>query len=138
MQILEELIGKKAKVVDKPCPPSEPIVTFADVSKAKRLLGWEPKVQVEEGLRNFVDWMAHGESAVISSNAPKSIYGENSFYATSSPSTILRPLPNVKSCFARSTPISMISPSAKSPARSLCANGFSIRCWMTRFNGRAP
>jgi len=57
VQILEELIGKKAKAVDKPCPPSEPIVTFADVSKAKKLLGWEPKVQVEEGLKHFVEWM---------------------------------------------------------------------------------
>ena len=53
----EELLGKKAVIVDTPVPPSEPLVTFADISKAKKLLGYEPKVMVEEGLRRFVQWM---------------------------------------------------------------------------------
>jgi UDP-glucuronate 4-epimerase len=57
VQIIEKLVGRKAIVVDKPAPPSEPIVTYADVSKAKRLIGYEPKVQVEEGLDRFVNWM---------------------------------------------------------------------------------
>jgi UDP-glucuronate 4-epimerase len=57
VQVLEGLLGKKAIVVDTPCPPSEPIVTFADVSKAKRILGYEPKVRVNQGLKNFVEWM---------------------------------------------------------------------------------
>lgn len=57
VKIIEELVGRKAIAVDKPAPPSEPIVTFADVSKAKKLIGYEPKVMVEEGLANFVQWM---------------------------------------------------------------------------------
>jgi UDP-glucuronate 4-epimerase len=55
------LLGKKAIVKDVPAPASEPIVTYADVSKARRLLGYEPKVNVEEGLRRFVAWLREAE-----------------------------------------------------------------------------
>ena len=57
VKILENLLGKKAIVKDVPAPASEPIVTYADVSKARKLLGYEPKVNVEEGLRRFVEWL---------------------------------------------------------------------------------
>jgi len=57
VQIIEELVGEKAQAIDKPAPASEPIVTFADTSKARRMLGYEPKVMAEEGLRRFVQWM---------------------------------------------------------------------------------
>jgi UDP-glucuronate 4-epimerase len=57
VQILERLLGKKAVIKETPAPPSEPIVTYADVSKARRLLGYDPKVNVEEGLRRFVEWL---------------------------------------------------------------------------------
>jgi UDP-glucuronate 4-epimerase len=57
VQILEDLLGRKANIVDTPAPASEPIVTYADVSKARALLGYEPKVNVEQGLRQFVEWM---------------------------------------------------------------------------------
>ena len=57
VEIIEELVGRKAQTIDKPAPASEPIITYADVSKAKRLIGYEPKVMVEEGLRRFVEWM---------------------------------------------------------------------------------
>ena len=42
---------------ETPAPASEPLVTYADVSKAKRLLGYEPQVKVEEGLARFVEWL---------------------------------------------------------------------------------
>jgi nucleoside-diphosphate-sugar epimerase len=32
------------------------VATWADVEKAKRLLGYDPKVGIEEGLSRFVDW----------------------------------------------------------------------------------
>lgn len=53
---LEELLGRKAHIVDTPTPPSEPFQTFADISKARRLLGYEPTTPVEEGLARFVTW----------------------------------------------------------------------------------
>src|SRR5688572_10514041 len=57
VRILEKLLGKKAVIKETPAPPSEPIVTYADVSKARRMLGYEPKVNVEEGLTRFVAWL---------------------------------------------------------------------------------
>jgi UDP-glucuronate 4-epimerase len=53
---LEKLLGRTASVVDAPTPASEPLITFADISKARKLLGYEPKVSVEQGLANFIDW----------------------------------------------------------------------------------
>lgn len=57
VQILEEILGTSARIVDAPCPPSEPLATFADISKARRLFGYEPQTTVETGLSNFVEWM---------------------------------------------------------------------------------
>ncbi|MFT3786140.1 MAG: GDP-mannose 4,6-dehydratase [Tepidisphaeraceae bacterium] len=54
---LERLLEKKAQIIDTPTPASEPPFTYADVSRAKRLLGYEPKVNVAEGLRRFIDWL---------------------------------------------------------------------------------
>jgi UDP-glucuronate 4-epimerase len=34
-------------------------VTWADISKAKTLLGWEPKVGFEEGMKRLMEWHSH-------------------------------------------------------------------------------
>lgn len=57
VQILEELLHRKAVVQDVPAPASEPLITYADTAKAKALLGYEPKVSIEEGLARFVNWL---------------------------------------------------------------------------------
>ncbi len=54
---LEKASGKTARIVDRPSPPGELIVTYANVEKAKRLLGYEPKVSVEEGAKHLIDWL---------------------------------------------------------------------------------
>jgi UDP-glucuronate 4-epimerase len=56
VRTLEKLLGREAKIVDAPCPPSEPLVTYADITKARMMLGYEPKVNVEEGLSRFIQW----------------------------------------------------------------------------------
>ena len=38
-------------------PFHEPLITYADTSKANALLGYEPKVTIEEGLSRFVNWL---------------------------------------------------------------------------------
>ncbi len=53
---LEELIGKKAKIDYKPFQVADLMETQADISKAKRLLDWEPQVSIEEGLKKSVNW----------------------------------------------------------------------------------
>ncbi len=57
IEVLEQILGKKAAIVDTPTPPTEPMITHADISKARQMLGYEPKVMVEEGMRRFVEWM---------------------------------------------------------------------------------
>ncbi|MCL2647392.1 MAG: GDP-mannose 4,6-dehydratase [Phycisphaerales bacterium] len=57
VQTLETLLNKKATILDTPTPPSEPQISYADVTKAKTLLGYTPKTQVETGLSNFITWM---------------------------------------------------------------------------------
>lgn len=54
---LEKLLGKKAICNNVPTPESEPLITYADITKARKLLGYEPKVMVEEGLARFIDWL---------------------------------------------------------------------------------
>src|SRR5882724_3945689 len=44
----------------------------------------------------------------------------------------------LKSCLDELTSTRIVSPSTNSPERILAARGFSMRCWMMRFSGRAP
>jgi UDP-glucuronate 4-epimerase len=53
---LEELLGKKAKIDHKPFHVADLMETWADISKAKNLLGWEPQVLLDEGLEKSVQW----------------------------------------------------------------------------------
>jgi len=57
VQALEEALGKKA--VRKPLPPQpgDMLVTYADLTKSRRLLGYDPQVGFEEGIRRFVEWL---------------------------------------------------------------------------------
>jgi UDP-glucuronate 4-epimerase len=56
IRTLEKILNRKANSIDVPTPPSEPMITFADITKARRLLGYEPKVNVEVGLERFIGW----------------------------------------------------------------------------------
>jgi UDP-glucuronate 4-epimerase len=53
---LERVTGKKAIRDAKPPQPGDVPLTWADVSKAGRLLGYQPRVSIEDGLRRFVEW----------------------------------------------------------------------------------
>jgi UDP-glucuronate 4-epimerase len=56
VELLESALGKKALVERKPEQPGDVPQTWADVSKSGRLLGYAPKVKIEEGIPLFVDW----------------------------------------------------------------------------------
>ncbi len=54
LQLAKEMLaltGSKSKIEFKPLPVDDPKVRQPDISKAKKILGWEPKVSREEGLR---------------------------------------------------------------------------------------
>lgn len=53
---IEKALGKKAKRIERPFHKADMLETGADIRKAKRLLGWEPAVGVEEGVRRSVSW----------------------------------------------------------------------------------
>jgi UDP-glucuronate 4-epimerase len=53
---LETATGRAATIDRREVPPGDVERTFADVSRARRLLGYEPRVGIDEGLRRFVDW----------------------------------------------------------------------------------
>lgn len=54
--IIEDLVGKKAVLETPPAPPSEPKITFANVDKARKLLGYDPQTDVRTGLERLWDW----------------------------------------------------------------------------------
>jgi nucleoside-diphosphate-sugar epimerase len=53
---LEKKIGKQAEIVFHTKHPADMYTSQADVSKAKSLLDWEPKVSLEDGIGKLVDW----------------------------------------------------------------------------------
>jgi UDP-glucuronate 4-epimerase len=53
---LEKIAGKKAALNSEPMMKADVSYTFANIDKAKRLLDYDPKVSVEEGVKRFYDW----------------------------------------------------------------------------------
>lgn len=53
---LEALAGRKARLVPAPMMDADVAYTYADISKARRLLGYSPTVSVTEGVRRFFEW----------------------------------------------------------------------------------
>src|SRR6266540_2218661 len=53
---IENALGKKAKVNRLPEQPGDMPLTCADISKARKLLGYKPTTKLSEGLQKFIDW----------------------------------------------------------------------------------
>jgi nucleoside-diphosphate-sugar epimerase len=56
IHMLEGLIGKKAQIQRLPANPADLLANWADIGKARRLLGWQPQVSLLEGVSNLVRW----------------------------------------------------------------------------------
>jgi len=64
ISLIEDALGKKAAVEELPDQPGDVPITYADVSRARRLLGYDPRVDIEEGVERFVRWFRdRGEGA---------------------------------------------------------------------------
>jgi UDP-glucuronate 4-epimerase len=72
---LETATGKKARQEPLPDQPGDVPITWANIDKAKRLLGYSPKTSMEQGLRNFVAW--YRSSVVGKSVVGKNVVGKN-------------------------------------------------------------
>ncbi|MBA4387001.1 MAG: NAD-dependent dehydratase [Verrucomicrobia bacterium] len=55
-QKIIKLTGSKSKIVYKPLPVDDPRVRQPNISLARKILGWEPKVQVDEGLKKTIEY----------------------------------------------------------------------------------
>ena len=56
IEILEENLGRKAVIDRQPMQPGDVPITFADISKAKKLLNYNPTTKIREGIPKFVEW----------------------------------------------------------------------------------
>ncbi len=57
VSLLERSIGKKADIRYLPMQDGDVFRTFADISRARNVLGYNPVVNIEEGIRNYVEWV---------------------------------------------------------------------------------
>ena len=56
ISLMEDALGKKARIEVLPRPSVDVDTTWADISKARALLDWEPRVDLETGIRGVVEW----------------------------------------------------------------------------------
>jgi dTDP-glucose 4,6-dehydratase len=67
---VQSLLGAQGEIVFKPLPQDDPKQRKPDISKARRLLGWEPKVPLREGLERSLDYFracVEAEQQVVAS-----------------------------------------------------------------------
>jgi UDP-glucuronate 4-epimerase len=56
IELLEDSLGIEAVIDRQPMQPGDVPVTFADISKARQLLGYSPATKIEDGIPKFVEW----------------------------------------------------------------------------------
>ncbi len=56
IELLETALGKQAVIDRQPTQPGDVPITFADVSKARTKLGYQPQVKIAQGIPKFIEW----------------------------------------------------------------------------------
>jgi UDP-glucuronate 4-epimerase len=56
VKVIEKNVGKRAVIINHPPEPGDVKITYADISKARNELNYNPCVNVEEGIKEFVKW----------------------------------------------------------------------------------
>jgi len=59
VNVISEVLGKKSEIKYEKMQPGDVVRTFADISKAGRLLSYEPHTPFIDGIRKFVEWYLH-------------------------------------------------------------------------------
>ncbi len=62
IKVIEERLGKKAILDLKPMQPGDAVITFADISKARKEIGYQPQFDLKTGIDNFVTWYLANKS----------------------------------------------------------------------------
>ncbi len=55
-ELIIKITGSSSPIVSRPLPEDDPRVRQPDITRARRLLGWEPQVDIETGLRRTIAW----------------------------------------------------------------------------------
>jgi len=63
VSLLEKALGKPAKINWEPMQPGDVPQTYADITKARELLGYNPQMQIEDGIQKFVEWFRSSPTA---------------------------------------------------------------------------
>jgi UDP-glucuronate 4-epimerase len=64
IELIEKSLGKKANIEQFPDQPGDVQVTYADITKSKKILGYDPRTQVEEGVQKFVEWYTRNKESL--------------------------------------------------------------------------
>ena len=56
IRAVEEQVGRQAVLEYKPRHPADVTATWADIGKARRLLGWRPETALQDGIARLVAW----------------------------------------------------------------------------------
>jgi UDP-glucuronate 4-epimerase len=62
VELLEAALGKKAAIDRQPMQPGDVPVTFADITKAREKLGYNPQIIIEQGIKLFAEWFRKSHS----------------------------------------------------------------------------
>jgi UDP-glucuronate 4-epimerase len=63
ISLLEKELDLNAEISRQPVQPGDVPQTFADISKARRLLGYDPQTQIEDGIHHFVHWFQRQQTS---------------------------------------------------------------------------
>ena len=63
IELLEKSLGRPAILNRQPAQPGDVPITFADISKARALLGYNPTIKIDEGIPRFVEWFVKNQTA---------------------------------------------------------------------------
>lgn len=62
IEVIEKNLGKKANIKIYPPQPGDVPITYADISKAKKMLGYNPQTKIEEGMKKYIQWYKENKS----------------------------------------------------------------------------
>ena len=60
VESIEKVSHRKAELQMLPIQPGDVEITYADISKARQMLGYQPRTSIYDGLRKFVEWFERG------------------------------------------------------------------------------
>jgi nucleoside-diphosphate-sugar epimerase len=56
LRLIEKIVGQPAKIEHRPAHKADVRATWANITRAKELLGWQPQISHEQGIENSVQW----------------------------------------------------------------------------------